>query len=280
MPHGRPWPIAAAHRPGRLLAPHRIAEIHHPITGLLGHPWPVGLAVMPATCTRRVPCSMKNNTYKRRRKTVPAWKKSAARIDRAGLGGQERAPCLAAPIGCGADGSVIEDLPDGRWRERVAEAGECAVDAPVSPDRVVARHFQHQIAGSSLGSRASTTAVRVAPAALDDVGVPAQHRAWRDDQARLAAACGGSAGPARTGWRGRPRRILGVWRGAGARRSGGAGPESRCLWPALTVRAGPSSPAFAALPGRRNVGSRTVTVPEHELLAQPNAEPTARGPVL
>ena len=46
------------------------------------------------------------------------------RQDRPGLGGQERAPCLAAPIGCGADASVIEDLPDGRWRERVAEAGE------------------------------------------------------------------------------------------------------------------------------------------------------------
>ena len=44
---------------------------------------PVGLAVMPARCTRRVPCSMKNNTYKRRRKTVPAWKKPAARIVRA-----------------------------------------------------------------------------------------------------------------------------------------------------------------------------------------------------
>jgi hypothetical protein len=109
------------------------------------------------------------------------------RQDRLGLGGQERAPCLAAPTGCGADASVIEDLPDGRWRERVAGAGEFAVDAPVSPDRVVARHFQRQIAGSSLDSRAARTAVRVAPVALDDAGVPAQHRAWRDDQARLAA---------------------------------------------------------------------------------------------
>jgi hypothetical protein len=54
----------------------------------------------------------------------------------------------------------MEDLPDGRWRERVAEAGEFAVDAPISPDRVVARHFQHQVADSSLDSRASRTAVR------------------------------------------------------------------------------------------------------------------------
>ncbi len=97
----------------------------------------------------------------------------------------------AAPVGCGAGASVIEDLPDGRWRERVAEAGEFAVDAPISPDRVVARHFQHQIAGSSLDSAAAGTAVRVAPAALDDIGVPAQHRAWRDDQEQLAALLAG-----------------------------------------------------------------------------------------
>ena len=41
---------------------------------------PSGLAVMPAKCTRRVACSMKYNTYKRRRKTVSTWKKSAARM--------------------------------------------------------------------------------------------------------------------------------------------------------------------------------------------------------
>ena len=29
---------------------------------------------------RRVPCPVKNNTYRRRRNTVPGWKKSAARI--------------------------------------------------------------------------------------------------------------------------------------------------------------------------------------------------------
>jgi hypothetical protein len=62
-----------------------IGGIHQQIAGLPGHPWPppVGLAVMPARCTRRVPYSVKNNTYKRRRKTVPAWEKSAARIVRA-----------------------------------------------------------------------------------------------------------------------------------------------------------------------------------------------------
>jgi hypothetical protein len=41
---------------------------------------PVGWAVIPARCTRRVPCSMKNSTCRRRRNTVSTWKKSAARM--------------------------------------------------------------------------------------------------------------------------------------------------------------------------------------------------------
>jgi hypothetical protein len=37
---------------------------------------PVGLAVTPATCNRRVPCSMKINTYSRRNSTVSTCRKS------------------------------------------------------------------------------------------------------------------------------------------------------------------------------------------------------------
>jgi hypothetical protein len=38
------------------------------------------LDAVPARCTRRVPCSMKNSMYRRRRNTVSTWKKSAAKI--------------------------------------------------------------------------------------------------------------------------------------------------------------------------------------------------------
>jgi hypothetical protein len=86
---------------------------------------------------------------------------------------------------CRIDAGVVEDLPYRRRRQRVAEAAEFAVDAPVSPGRVVARHFQRQIADNSLGRRASTT-TGVAPAALDDGGMPAQQGARRDDEAKLA----------------------------------------------------------------------------------------------
>ncbi len=43
-------------------------------------PSPVGLAVTPARCIRRVPCSMNTKTYSRFSSTVSAWKKSTARI--------------------------------------------------------------------------------------------------------------------------------------------------------------------------------------------------------
>lgn len=45
----------------------------------------------------------------------------AGREDGFGLGGKEGGPCLAVPVGCGVDASVVEDLPDGRWRQRVAK---------------------------------------------------------------------------------------------------------------------------------------------------------------
>jgi hypothetical protein len=49
---------------------------------------------MPAICTRRVPCPM-TNTYRRRRSTVPAWKKPVA--DRLRPGRPVRRGCAGSP---------------------------------------------------------------------------------------------------------------------------------------------------------------------------------------
>jgi len=96
-------------------------------------------------------------------------------------------PCLATPVGYGIDASVVEDLPYGRWCDLVSEAGQLAMDAPVSPGWVVARHFHHQRADILRGRWTSWTPVWVVPAALDDGDVPAQQGTRRDDQAKLAA---------------------------------------------------------------------------------------------
>ena len=39
-----------------------VAEIQEQVAGLLGDPFPVGWAVIPAMCTRRRPCSMTTRT--------------------------------------------------------------------------------------------------------------------------------------------------------------------------------------------------------------------------
>jgi hypothetical protein len=108
----------------------RPLEGHQHVAGLLGHPLPVGWAVIPARCTRRVPCSTKNSTYRRRRNTVSTWKKSAARIVVAWASRNAR-PGLPGPPGCGIAPGVLQDLPHRRRREHVSQPGQLSVDAPV-----------------------------------------------------------------------------------------------------------------------------------------------------
>jgi hypothetical protein len=66
---------------------------------------PVGWAVIPARCTRRVPCSMTTSTQ-----AVPDHRidvEEAGREDRLGLPGQERAPALPALVGRGIDARIL-----------------------------------------------------------------------------------------------------------------------------------------------------------------------------
>ena len=74
---------------------------------------PVGCAVIPAGCTRRVPCSMKSSTYRRRKNTVSTWKKSVARIVFAWASRNVR---QVSPdrVGARGDAGVLEDLPHRR----------------------------------------------------------------------------------------------------------------------------------------------------------------------
>jgi hypothetical protein len=57
-----------------------LAEVDEEVTGLLGGPAPVGCAVTPGMCARRVPVSITNKTCRRLRNTVSTCKKSHARI--------------------------------------------------------------------------------------------------------------------------------------------------------------------------------------------------------
>ena len=121
---------------------------------------------------------------------MSTWKK-AGRCDRLGLGGQELLPVRGCALRCSVDAGGLEDFPDGGGRDLVPEAGELAADPPVAPGRVVAGHLHRGPADRRAGARASWCPAPVGPAALNQLGVPAQERARGDDQGQLAAARGG-----------------------------------------------------------------------------------------
>jgi hypothetical protein len=79
------------------------------------------------------------------------------RQDRLGLGFQERPSGLAELPGCGVDARVLQDLPHRRRRDLISQAGQFAVDAPVSPAGVVPRHLQQlsSLSGGRTSGRAS-----------------------------------------------------------------------------------------------------------------------------
>jgi len=72
-----------------------------------------------------------------------------------------------------------EDPPDGRRAEVMAEPGDLAVHAAVSPGRVLPCQAQDQVA-DLLAGRRSAGLTRVRPLALDEAAVPGEQRARRD----------------------------------------------------------------------------------------------------
>src|SRR6266851_3802500 len=111
--------------------------------------------------------------------------------DRLDLGGQELLPAVGCTPRRRVDAGGLEDLPDGGGRNLVPETREFAADSPVAPGRVVAGHLQHEPADRRAGARPSWCPPRIGPAALNQIGVPAQKGARGDDQGQLAAVRGG-----------------------------------------------------------------------------------------
>ena len=112
---------------------------------------PVGFAVTPPRCIRRLPCSMNTRTYIR----------SAARCPRAGinredpgsLGMQELPPRRAGPARRRTDARSTQDLPHGRRRNCHAELHELAVNPPLSPQRILPRQATSRAMPGLAGGR-------------------------------------------------------------------------------------------------------------------------------
>ena len=99
------------------------------------------------------------------------------------------------------DAVALQDPPDRRGADAVAELEQLALDPHVSPARVLPRHPHHQ-GGEDVVDRWPSGPVRVGPSSADEAAMPAQDRV-RGDQA-MATQCsgqppdeGGEHGPVR-----------------------------------------------------------------------------------
>ena len=108
--------------------------------------------------------------------------------DAVGLGSEELPPCWSGAAGRGVDAGVVNNVPHGAGGDPVAEADQLAVDASVSPGRVVRSQAQHQLPDLPGDGWPPGLAVRVCPVAGDQLAVPAQQRRRGEEEDRPAGA--------------------------------------------------------------------------------------------
>ena len=107
--------------------------------------------------------------------------------DRVGLCAEELGPGRSGTAGSGVDPGAVQDRPDGRGTNPVAEPGELAVDAAIPPGRILGGQAQDQRAHSCGNGGTTRPNRRGGPAAGEELPVPAQDGGGRDDQPKSAA---------------------------------------------------------------------------------------------
>ena len=168
-----------------------------------------------------------------------------------GLGAQELPPAgVGVPRRRRWDPVALEDPPDRRGADAVAEFEQLALDPPVSPARVLPRHPYDQ-RGEDVVDRWPSGPVRVGPPLAHEVAVPAQDGA-RGDQA-MAPQCSGQ--PPDQGGEARPGPpspgVVSGWCG-GARRPHAAARGARRPW---WRTCGPSAGPVRAPAGRSDTAA-------------------------
>ena len=91
-----------------------------------------------------------------------------------GLGPQELRPSDFAASGGGVDSGVLEDLPDRGRSEAVAEPGELAMDAAISPSRILGCEAQCESAKLRCRRWPARRSLWLGPVSGDAAPVPAQ----------------------------------------------------------------------------------------------------------
>ena len=96
-----------------------------------------------------------------------------------GLGSQEAAPTGVQPTRSRADPAGSEDAPDGALPDVMAEPGQFALDAAMSPPRVLSSEASNQLAQRAVDTGASY-GDREGPFLGEEAAVPGQQRGGRD----------------------------------------------------------------------------------------------------
>jgi hypothetical protein len=136
---------------------------------------------------------------------VSRWKKSVASSP-AAVGSEEGAPVGVGPAGRWAQVCGGQDPADGAGADVVSESGELALDAAVSPARVLPGQPDNELTQLAVDARAAWPA-RVGPLFRDQVAVPGQQGGGGDESvaaqfAGQESGQGGQDGPVRPGWAG------------------------------------------------------------------------------
>jgi hypothetical protein len=188
---------------------------------------PVGFAVTPPMCIRRVPCSMNTSTYMRYSSTVSACRKSAATIPAAWARRNCRQPRARASQ-CRIDARRMQDLPHRRRRNCHAELGEFAMDPPVSPPG------DSPSPGGRQGGRCRGSSVGVPACSACSCHISSPPACGARPAASLASrgrlrpsACAAHAAPARRTRPGQPARTAPGRRAAAVPRSHAGAPAAQ-----------------------------------------------------
>ena len=113
-----------------------------------------------------------------------------------GLSAQEGPPSGVCSAWCRAEPGGGQDPADRARAHAVSEPGEFALDAAVSPGRILLGQAQHQVT-DLVADRWAAGPVRIGPFPGDQAAVPGQQRGRGDDP--VGAAGGGAGGSGRTG---------------------------------------------------------------------------------
>src|SRR6266508_6560756 len=141
---------------------------------------PLGFAVRPARCTRRLPSSMKKSTYNRRSETVSTVKKSTASMLWAWRP-QKVAPGKPCSLAGRTQARLAEQLAHRGCGDGEAQPVKLAGDPLVSPARILAREAEHKLTDLA-PDRRTTRSTRVRPASVHQEPMPTKQGRRRDHE--------------------------------------------------------------------------------------------------